>query len=432
MRMMDVAREGDTTELGGGLQAAARERLAAGDAPAAVALLRRATSSGRQRVSVVHDLVRAHLADGDLSSATLILRQLVAAVPHRPDLALQLGQLLHQQGRHREALDACRAAAGSNPENAQLWRAVGALASDLGERHEAFAAWRRACDVEPDNQVFWRRLITAARSIGDDATVAEAIDRWFELAPDDPSARHLRAAVRGETPDRADPRYVTDLFDAYARTFDDHLAKLGYRTPAVMEALVAEVLGGRRAGHAADLGCGTGQIGALMRPHADQLDGVDLSTGMLTKAHARGCYDHLYRGDLVEFLRHRPATFDLLVSGDTLNYLGDLRPFLLAARASLRHGGVLIASLEEAAEPIERGFRLGPSGRFEHSPEWVERELQATGFDATLHRSVLRRESGREVSGLLIVARPTGTGNSPDERHQPDGADFATTDKEQP
>ena len=47
---------------------------------------------------------------------------------------------------------------------------------------------RMACG---DNK---QRLIS-----GDDATVAEAIDRWFELAPDDPSARHLRAAVRGET-----------------------------------------------------------------------------------------------------------------------------------------------------------------------------------------------------------------------------------------
>ena len=44
--------------------------------------------------------------------------------------------------------------------------------------------------------------------------------------------------------------------------------------------------------HAVDLGCGTGLMGPLLRPHVSSyLEGVDLSVGMVDKARERGCYD---------------------------------------------------------------------------------------------------------------------------------------------
>lgn len=52
-----------------------------------------------------------------------------------------------------------------------------------------------------------------------------------------------------------------------------------------------------------DLGCGTGLMGPLLRPHCGQLCGVDLSVGMLDKARQRGCYDDLAAGELVQYLQ---------------------------------------------------------------------------------------------------------------------------------
>ncbi len=40
-----------------------------------------------------------------------------------------------------------------------------------------------------------------------------------------------------------------------------------------------------------DLGCGTGLMGLLLRPLVGYLEGVDLSSGMVDKAHGKGCYD---------------------------------------------------------------------------------------------------------------------------------------------
>ena len=122
---------------------------------------------------------------------------------------------------------------------------------------------------------------------------------------------------------------------------------------------------------AADLGCGTGLMGPLLRPACGCLVGVDLSAGMVAKARARGCYDRTDVGELVAWLRDEAATaaaatgasgrqggskpgdgasaesssngagpssdgggYDLLVAADVLVYIGDLRPLMAAAAAA--------------------------------------------------------------------------------------------------
>ena len=88
--------------------------------------------------------------------------------------------------------------------------------------------------------------------------MAEAVDRWFELAPDDPGARHLRAAVRGETPDLTTsmepaafmPETLTgmELLENFRATgaelafvIDEYGEVLGIVTPQdVMEAITGE------------------------------------------------------------------------------------------------------------------------------------------------------------------------------------------------
>ena len=54
-----------------------------------------------------------------------------------------------------------------------------------------------------------------------------------------------------------------------------------------------------------DLGCGTGLMGPLLRSHVKQLEGVDLSAGMVQKAKERGCYDKLDVDELVACLNGR-------------------------------------------------------------------------------------------------------------------------------
>jgi tetratricopeptide (TPR) repeat protein len=66
--------------------------------------------------------------------------------------------------------------------------------------------------------------------------------------------------------------------------------------------------------------------GPLMKPRADRLTGVDLSSQMLEKAKALGVYDQLVHADIAEHLRTTAQTYDLILATDAFIYIGDLAP----------------------------------------------------------------------------------------------------------
>jgi SAM-dependent methyltransferase len=151
-------------------------------------------------------------------------------------------------------------------------------------------------------------------------------------------------------PARASDAYVTSTFDAFAESFDAKLGKLQYRAPQLVADALARCAG-EHCGHlvALDAGCGTGLCGPLIAPWVAHLTGVDLSAGMIERARGRGVYDELERAELTAYLERHPASFDLIVSADTLVYFGPLEQVLAAAAGALRPGGLLIFTAEEAA-----------------------------------------------------------------------------------
>ena len=79
-------------------------------------------------------------------------------------------------------------------------------------------------------------------------------------------------------------------------------------------------------GRAADLGCGTGRTGAwLQARRVGEIDGVDLSPGMLEAARARGVYASLREGEVGDTGLEGGA-YDLVVSCLVDEHLADLRP----------------------------------------------------------------------------------------------------------
>lgn len=242
-----------------------------------------------------------------------------------------------------------------------------------------------------------------------DADGARAVYRdWVARHPDDPVARHMLAASgAADAPQRADDAYVRQLFDKFAADFDQHLVgKLGYRAPEVLvAALTARLPPGTTGLDVLDAGCGTGLCAPLLRPLARRLVGVDLSAGMVEKARLRGGYDQLEVAELTASLAARPAAWDVVLSADTLVYFGDLNAVLAAAAQSLRPGGWLAFTVEALADPAT-GVRLGHSGRYQHGRAYVQAELARHGFgDVSIADDELRKENGRPVPGLVVLAR---------------------------
>ncbi len=128
---------------------------------------------------------------------------------------------------------------------------------------------------------------------------------------------------------------------------------------------------------------------------------------MLDRARHRGVYSDLVKGELTEYLRACHASFDLIVSADTLVYFGRLDEVMRAAAGAMRSGGVLAFTVEEAAADCpDEGFRINPHGRYSHCRSYVARTLSDAGFHVeTIDSAILRLEGGAPVEGLVVTAR---------------------------
>jgi predicted TPR repeat methyltransferase len=216
----------------------------------------------------------------------------------------------------------------------------------------------------------------------------------------------LSACTGRDTPPRASDGYVQQSFDSFAASFESKLAKLAYRAPALVSAMLDDAgLDQSRSLDVLDAGCGTGLCGPLIAPYARRLTGVDLSGGMLSQAREKNIYDELLQAELTEYLRGRTDAFDVIVSADTLVYFGGLEDVAAAAAGALRPGGLFIFTVEHGAGESAPDHRLQTSGRYAHARPYVERLLGSCGFAVDIGQAELRLESGVPVEGLVVRAR---------------------------
>jgi SAM-dependent methyltransferase len=88
---------------------------------------------------------------------------------------------------------------------------------------------------------------------------------------------------------------IAQSYDAWAETYEADMAKAGYRHPAVCLALLARHLP-RASAPVLDAGCGTGLLGQWLGILGyPDVEGLDLSEGMLRVAAGKGCYRALHR-----------------------------------------------------------------------------------------------------------------------------------------
>jgi predicted TPR repeat methyltransferase len=249
--------------------------------------------------------------------------------------------------------------------------------------------------------------------------------RHLKTDPDDEQAHFWISVLSGEAVSHAPAAHVASLFDYYAPNFEEHLVEaLQYRTPATLVQALKDAAtmpeakrenGGRQSwGCCADLGCGTGLMGPLLRAHVSSLDGVDLSSKMLDKAREKGCYDRLFVEDAVDFLseqRARGHDYDVIVAADVLVYIGDLEPLLSAASGVSEDRGLLAFSTESAtAEDAvgDSGYKATITGRFKHDRVYVEKVSAAHGWTLLKHTEArIRCNAGQPVTGDLFVMMHT-------------------------
>lgn len=404
----------------GGVAAQALRLYAEANALAAQGLAAEAEAVYRRTLALNPRLAEAHNNLGNVlraqdraADAVAAYRQALACGLDHPLVHYNLASALKAVGEAEAAERSFRRALAMRPDYAEALNNLGNLLREQDRLTDSVASYRRALALRPDWDEAHDNLSGALYLLHEDGRTAEAerfARLWLRDHPDHPVARHIGAAIAGlATEARASDAYVRQVFDLFANEFEAKLAELGYRAPALLaEALAAEGLptDGSRAllDAVLDAGCGTGLCAPFLRPYARRLVGVDLSSGMLEHARARGLYDALAEAELGAFLAGHAAAFDLIVAADVLCYFGALDAVLARAAASLRPGGRLaftVERLDGAGVP----YRVSPHGRYAHAEDHVRTGLEAAGLAVTrLSRDTLRFESGEPVEGLVVVA----------------------------
>jgi predicted TPR repeat methyltransferase len=377
-----------------------------GNQERALGLLRHALEIVPDAPGIWNNLGNVLLRLGEPKDAEQAFRRSIELTDN-PEAQASLSRVLRRRGQWSESEAACRRAIEINPDFGDAWHNLSLTLLRQDRVLEGIAAANKALILLPPHR---RRRDSYARALvlaGQVEQAAAIFRDWLAEEPDNAYVQHHLAACTGDrVPERASDAYVERVFDNFASTFDKKLATLRYRAPQ----LVADALGAVLPAPAhqfdiADVGCGTGLCGPLVRAWARRLSGCDLSGAMLDQAGQRKVYDLLEKAELVQFLEGHPDSFDVVISADTLCYFGNLQGVAKAVRSALRVGGRFVFTVEALKEADGDTYRLLANGRYAHALAYVESVLRAA--DLLPQRTageVLREEVALPVHGWLVTA----------------------------
>ena len=369
------------------------------------------------------NLGNAQLALGKIQEAMTQYRKSIQIDRTKPFPFDGMGRAILMKG-HRSELNSAikyfRLAVKLAPENSLFRQSLAAALSRSGQIQEAATEYASAIKLNDRLAAAYRGLGYCLVVIGreEDRLAAVGLFRKsLEIEPDDSQSKHfLRVldsndkSIASGTEVQASFEYTRTLFDSLAGGFDTRLlGDLIYKGPEiVMQALDdAKVNESQILGRVADLGCGTGLQGALLKSAgAKYIYGVDASNKMLRQARLKGCYDLLAEGDIVVGLKTYSKYFDTVVATDTFPYLADLDPIMSAAYGALVTGGRMVFTVERLEEKYHgvRGHVLQITGRVAHKASYVLETAQEVGFQVKLHKNTsTRKEQGVPVTGMVFV-----------------------------
>ncbi|MGC0151987.1 tetratricopeptide repeat protein [Chromobacterium vaccinii] len=413
----------------------------AGELEAAESSYRALLVDGPAGAAARHWLGFLLLQQDRLAEARQLLAQAVADDGGHAEWHFNLGMACARLRRRDEAIAALRQASSLDPAGYFYWTNLAALLDEDGQRAPAEEACRRAIALDagrPDAFHLLTGLLLRegrydeARRSNAEGVLAEPPQRaapvaraqalvelgrrtearalaedWLNGRPDHPAARHWLAAFAwGETPSACSVDYVGQTFDAAAADFDTTLGALHYRGPRLVADWLAAERIAPRSLLALDLGCGTGLIGAELRPFSSELIGVDLSAGMLEQARAKAVYDATVQSELHDFLAADERRYPLIACIDTLIYLGSLDRLFALLATRLAANGALLLSVERLADDDGGDYRLHHCGRYRHGRRYLAEALGRAGLRAAAWREIiLREEAGCPVEGWFVCAQ---------------------------
>ena len=314
-----------------------------------------------------------------------------------------LGEKLNSPAVKKEIeIKTIRGIIKDKPDFETAYLGLGNALKEQGKLEEAVEAYKKALAVKPDYAEAYSNMGVTLQQQGKLEEAIEAYNKALAIQPNNATASHVVSALTGLTTNTAPRAYVENLFDGYAKQFDESLVKrLEYRIPKIISDLAQNLHGTGSMGSILDLGCGTGLLGLEIKEYCSNLEGIDLSYQMLEQARKNNVYDNLNHIDIVEHLSESELDFDYFMSTDVFIYVGELSDVFRLIKTRNKRSGRLIFSTEHTEL---NGFHLEQSGRYSHSKSYIE--SLCSKFDYSMsHFSTapLRKDKGQFLEGGLYV-----------------------------
>jgi predicted TPR repeat methyltransferase len=372
------------------------------DFEAAAALFEQALQLAPGRPSVLMNLGVCCVHLGRFERADVCLRQALAADATQTDAWMAWGVTQMALGDWAQALhshEQARALGADGPEFCLRW---GECLAHQARLPQALQAFEQALAHDPELAEAWSQLAHVQRDMGQTAQAIAGYQRAMQLGADPELHRYYLAALNPQQPVvNAPAAYVEKLFDQYADDFEAHLVgQLGYQGHSMLlQQLPVDPM--VRFEQVWDLGCGTGLCGPLIRPRADHLTGVDLSSAMVAKAQNLGVYDSLHAQDLVNFLEQTTTKADLVLAADVFIYVGWLDAVFEALSPRVKPGAWLAFTVEEPDPGFE--VQLHSSLRYAHALTYLQKLAAQHGWRwAKVHRAPLRLDQAQPLMGAYV------------------------------
>lgn len=356
---------------------------------------------------VHHGLGCSYLGNNDMDKAVISFNKAYELEPFNFENCHNLASVYFHQQKLGEALQCWFQCLQMKPNSEQTLYNIGVCYQYKNKFEDASSYFHKVLVLNPNHTDTLHNLGTLALKQNKPKDAIAFYRRVLKLKPDNIQVQFLLSALEQNNVSefsQCPKDYVTQLFDDYAPTYDEHLTKvLKYNGHEKLTELIQDTLEPTKKywDHIIDLGCGTGLAGPYLKPWAETLTGIDCSSNMIALAKKTELYDNFIDGFLPEI--NWPKNVDLYFIADCFPYLGDLSTVIKKMSHSLIKGGFIVCSIESADEIINT-FILTASGRYKHNYKYIVNLMEENGCSLLRHEQTkIRYEQHTPVMNELFI-----------------------------
>ncbi len=376
-----------------------------------------------------------HLNDQELEPAEKIFRSILDLEPEHVQTIVNLGVIALKRDQAQTAINHFTQALAIDPSNLAAKNNLAATFMHHDRFEAALVHYQSLLADEPSNAEYnynagvaqmalgqlelatkhfeniltnkntlhglaYNNLAAIKLRLGQNDLSIKLLEHAIQIDPHDDASKFMRSALTKNQQNTATcTTYVGNLFDNYALYYDHHLKQV--LQSILPEQMVAELhqLGHVQFDRTLDLGCGTGLSGIVLRELSSRLEGVDLSTKMLSQARSKDLYDRLTHAEIENFFAAETGKYNLIFAADVLPYIGDLEPLIQQIHLHLADSGLFVFNVEISQE---MPWHLQESIRFSHHQNYIHELCKRYNLNILVEKTIPGRQHNHKTLNVLL------------------------------